>query len=106
MFLKSRLLIATAIVLGSASFAAAQVDADSMMSYERAGPVLNITPISGRDPNHPFDQEQMESYGPIGYSALARAPEPAPTLLPSGRNPNHPFDQELMESYGPNGAPR
>ena len=106
MFAKSRLLVAAAVVLGSASAASAQADAEQMMSYQRSAPALNVTAVRGGNPNHPFDQEQMESYGPIGYSASARVPQPAAARLPSGRNPNHPFDQEQMESYGANGASR
>jgi hypothetical protein len=106
MFAKSRFLVAAAIVLGSASAASAQADAEQMMSYQRSGPVLNITTPSGRNPNHPYDQEQMESYGPIGFSARAQAPQPAVATLPRGGSSNHPYDQEQMESYGVNGAPR
>ena len=106
MFSKSRLLVAAAFVVGTASIAAAQVDSDDMMSYERSGPVLNITGVRGGDPNKPFDEDQQNSYGPIGASALARVTEPAADTLPRGGNPNRPFDEDQQNSYGVNGAPQ
>ena len=100
--LKSRLLVAAALVLGTTSIAAAQADSDQMMSYERSGPVLNITAVRGGDPNKPFDEDQQNSYGPIGGSAQARVS--ATDTLPRGGNPNKPFDEDQQSSYGVNGA--
>jgi len=102
--LKSRLLIAGALVLGATSIAAAQADSDQMMSYERSGSVLNITAVRGGDPNRPFDEDQQNSYGPIGASAEARVAGPATDTLPRGGNPNRPFDEDQQNSYGVNGA--
>ena len=101
--LKSRLLLASALVLGSASFAAAQYDSDNMMNYQRTGPQLQS---AGSNYDGRFDEDNMTNYGPVGYSALAQAPAPQVATVPRGGNPNNPFDQELMESYGPGGAPR
>jgi len=98
MFLKSCLLIASAIVLGSASLAMAQYDAENMMNYQRTGPVLSS---AGSNYDGRFDEENMMNYGPKDYSAFAQARAAATQTPSAGSNYDGRFDEENMINYGP-----
>lgn len=102
MFRKSHLLIAAAVVLGSASVAAAQnsvpiLGEDSQQASYGPRPGVAIPPapqMAGKDGR--FDPDQQNSYGPIGYSALAQVPSP---VAPAAGGKDGRFDPDEQMGY-------
>lgn len=105
MFLKSRLLIAAAILVGSVALASAEDPRMTDEGQDYYGPVNGQLATSAEHVTAPAGQdwritdEGQDYYGPTGGNAFAYAPGPASTDHRSYGDPR--MTDEGQDYYGP-----